>query len=264
MARSGLILRQPPLIYRAGRPGFDPSHPASNGIRFSGISVGKNFNNLLSVPPTGTASGTSSVVDGLIGLATKFSGSNHFVKFTGQSTANDQAATVGCIFRFNTLSGTPVLFANAATTATGYALQINSSGAAFFYNNASGTTGASSFDLAAGNAYFIGASFNSSVANFVLANLQNGQVFSSSSTGMSTANTAPDGNYLIGSDQFSNSSASSIAAIMVNSNLMSIPQLMQWAQDPWSFWYPNHFDLENVMAATAAVITDVLMAQAWM
>ena len=264
MARNGLTLRQSPLIYHGGRPGFDPVHPASNGIRFSGVASNKDFINLLATPPLGVATGSSLVVDGLIGQAAKFSGFGHWVKFSGQSTANDQAATVGCILRLNALSGTPTIFASAATTATGYALQINSSGAMTFYNNASGITGASSFSLIAGTAYFLGGSYNSGVANFVAVNLQNGQIQTSSTTGMSTANTAPDGAYLIGSDQFGNSSASSIAAIMVSSNLMSIQQLLQWAQDPWSFWYPNHFDLENILSAPVIIVPDVLMAQAWM
>src|SRR6202035_3096688 len=88
-----------PLIYPGGRlPGFDQSHPASQGAALSAVSVVGNFVSLLN-GGAGTLNGTPSFVLGPVGPSMRFGGggTTDGIKIPGAPTAAQSAWTIGTI-----------------------------------------------------------------------------------------------------------------------------------------------------------------------
>lgn len=252
---SGLILKRPNLLsYPGTAPGFDPSHVASKGIvRFSGVAVGSgNFNNILSGKGPSASSGFSGQVTNLGPSAFSNSSSNSLT-FSGQNTDSQRFGTVAAIATFSDSSSFRAVFApNSTDTASGFTL-FNNAGALMLRLGTVNAT--SAIPLVNNVPYFIAASADNVVGiiKYVALRLDTGQVFTDTQSGGAGASGAMDGSYLVGQWQGGGLGIiGNIAATMYANNFLSFPELIKWVQDPWSFWYPQKFDLLQAVGKAAS------------
>jgi hypothetical protein len=90
--------------------------------------------------------------------------------------------------------------------------------------------------------YFIvvSASSTAQVCNFLLLNLRTGTYQTASISTSAFSISLFDSRFALGTSShigFFNSPYG-ISAAMASDAFLSIPQMLAWAQDPWSFWYP--------------------------
>ncbi len=219
--------------YRA--PGFDPTHPASPGLFYSGIAVSGSFVNLLTGAPasiTGTVSAIMTPQGPGARCVTTLSG---LVAATPASVAAS-AITFGAIITLT------------ASIATGVFLQINGGSSSYLYQAsrvlfmaAGGSTFSSGVTLALNVPYFVAVSYNGSTARWVVANLNTGQITQATTSATHTIGT------LGGSTTFVSGGTSGAyfmdgqinAGMCALNNWLSAAQLLAWAADPWAFWYPD-------------------------
>lgn len=224
-------------------PGFNPQHIAGGAPRFSGISNGSNFISLLQGANRGTiGGGPVGLVDGIIGPATNYSAATDASSFSGQYTAAiDTSSTIGAIFVLNSVaSANQIIFSETSNgTVKTLALNISSGVAALNYNGV--TSFSSSISVVVDVPYFLVSSVqDGNIINFALTNLRTGQVRTSSIASSQTRSNAQTGTNSVGTRVASNLVMNGkLAAVMFNAVYLPLPALIQWANDPWSFWYPQ-------------------------
>lgn len=249
MSRALLLKRPSPLAFPIGNPGFDPSHIASGGKpMFSGVAAGSNFVDLFNGKKGNVNPTPSSVIDANIGpsLVTTAAG---FIDYSGIlpiESLPTLAVTQAAIFKIGTNASDGAIMNYGGTN--GVSLT-TSSGGVLDANWMGSTTLASTITLSLGVPYFaVASSLSATGTNFVVVNLTNGQT---NSHFTSTASTMlqPNSEVAIGqSIQTGVNFVGSIAAAMTSYGYLSIPQLLQWAQDPWAFWYPRTLDLSMMLS----------------
>lgn len=236
-ARPIILPKRRGLAFPAGwTAGFDPTHVAAGTCRFSGIANEANFVNLLSGTPGTFPGAPTPIIDGSIGPSITSSGGSVSINFSGQTTVNDSQYTFGAIFRAGSPGNTSFISNNNSANSANGTEFAAASGTQLLLQ--SGGNFATFATLVAPNAYFAAASLNSSKYNWVLLNLSNGKFQTGTGSGFST--TAPNGTYNMGGGtRGSHLSGDTLSAVMFSATFLSIPQLVLWAADPWSFWYPN-------------------------
>jgi len=218
-------------------PGFDPSHPAAQGISgvhgFSGVATGNGFANLIT-GKAGTYSlgANGSFINGIIGPALNWSvaAQPQYISFPG-TTINDTKVTLATIGLCT--GGGAVGVATDFNGGGGWVLTYGSLLAPNAGNSASGLT------LPTGVPFFLVASQLSAAAvNFVFVNLATGARQTSTVAGQTPL--APTATQLIGSDSTGTGTtmAGYISATMWAPVGLTLTQLVQWSQNPWGFWYP--------------------------
>lgn len=255
--------RRNPLVFPHGvAPGFDPTHPASNKIRLSAVSSGKNFYNVLTGKP-GTTTVSASVIDGSIGLSTRLPADfTQYVSFptTTAPAETPDAQTWGVIC---TLFSTPA--ANAFLLGSGTAISpgagnwfgITTTNLLFNYNWGDGGACSSPFTISLNVPYFLAASNNGTTINFVATNLLTGAVLSSSANvAAGTSFKVTDGGFQIALDVNHNSTSSKfdgiISEVMMNASYVPLASILKWADDPWSFWYPQRRSQSLTVGVTSS------------
>jgi hypothetical protein len=237
--------------------GFDPSHVAGKNVFVSALSVGSNFLSLLN-GARGTLVGTPTApaYDSLIGRATAFT-SAQATQFSSYTTT-PAAVTFGAIIRTGALAGFDPLL-STGSNAAGFAFYASRSGDVAIDCFAGGTVH-SGFGLVNNTAYFIVGSFDQTTTSwsFAVCNLLNGSIKSSKGSTNPTPTNTYNGLFNIGSFQ-GNQCQSTLAAAMHSTKFLSVNELLQWAEDPWSFWFPSsvsggidHGDL--IVGAAAGII----------
>jgi hypothetical protein len=225
-----------PLAYPAGRaPGFDPTHPASQKCRLSAIPSSANCvsllngfrGTLLNVPTAG--------IRGLIGPV--FIPSNTALTTFSIPTTVDTQITLAAIVQVASVGSTQNVLVGSHTSSA-YRLVFGTGGNLVLSVNGTFIT-ATGPTLAAGF-YFVAVSYISGIgpANFVWTNLATGQVTTSVVAG-TTATTASDGNCTVGAYWVAGQGSGPVAAASYSATYLSLPKLLAWAVDPWSFWYPR-------------------------
>lgn len=264
-ARAILPIRSNPLAYPGRAPRFDPSHFAAKGCRWSVVSTGASAVNLCkpSPHPTAQVSAPTSVIDGSLGRASKFTGVlNNGLTFTGGSNAGtDLVLTYACIYRPSNLSSNFTIVANSTTVNSGSLIGYNPTfpglGLAFLnsFPVVAGIT------LVAGVPYFIicsgsGVSGGTWNTNWLVLRFDTGQIITAVASGTGQAMVASNGNMVFGgapSPDGAQDATGNLAAAMYSGGpggfVMSIPQMLQWAQEPWAFWYPRTLDLASMLQA---------------
>lgn len=127
-----------------------------------------------------------------------------------------------------------------------------------------GTTGKFNFFLSGNNLttfvasvntpYFVAASgFSSGTLNWVIVNLASGQIVAESHACSAFPATSMGGQNIIGNNS-GQPMLGIVAAAMYSPAYMPLTQLLQWAADPWSFWYPND-DAFNSLVGVSSIIT---------
>ena len=227
------------LAYPAGvQPGFDPTHVAAKGMSkgngASGVAMGSGFVSVLWSSYTNTS--VSKAIFGGVGPAITYPGAA-ITNSTGQLSSSTAALTCGAIIQVPASYSSGSYYSILSTvdsTGTLFVLHSGVSNAPTLLLYSNGMT--SAFSLSVGTPYFVAASaLIGGSTNFVAVNLNNGSV--STSTTASAGSNFPTGNGAIGNYN-SNPFIGSISAIMWSPSYLSLSQLLQWASDPWSFWYP--------------------------
>lgn len=251
-----------PLVFPGRKASFDSSHPFAKGCFWSVVSLGASAINLCkpSPKPTAQVSAPTRVIDGALGIASKFTGvtSNSLV-FTGGSKAQvDLAFTYACFYRPATIASNTSIVSNSTTVNTGSLLSYNTGNACLILGSELVAPMLSGINLIVGVPYFIVASATGPSAststwthNWVVVRLDTGQI--TTATGTSSQSwAASNGNMLFGgasSGQGNLDADGNLAAAMYSNVFTSVPQMLQWAQDPWAFWYPRTLDLADMLSA---------------
>ncbi len=233
------------LAYPAGRvPGFDSTHPAAVGMSpghgFSGVAMSGAFPDLLK-PLRGSVTGTVTFgMDGAIGPTINMSDASNNYIYSGYSTIVDTRATFAAIVNTTSIvtSGTTKGIITTSSGNTGIYLSHKDSllRAGIFPAN---TSIDSTIALLANTPFFIAVSIDYSVgAYFLMRNLKIGSTKIEFVTGNLVPG-APNGSYDIGGNNNTFSFNGAIAAAMFAPQACGIGALLQWADDPWSFWYPQ-------------------------
>lgn len=229
------------LAFPAGvAPGFDPTHIAAPGIRFSGAAIpAGGFVSLLNGKPGANASSPTAAIDSGLGPATNYpAGTFAVTSFSGNPAVTDASLTMAAIVKFTAVNTAAFQYIiSGGAGGTGNALALNTTGALLFVRFGGSST-TSILSPIAGVPYFIVASNNGATGtNFVIARLDNGSVLTD--TKGSAANLASNGTYNIGESPSGDSPTRGlIAAAMISAQYISMQALQRFAADPWSFWYP--------------------------
>lgn len=253
MPRTSLLIKRG-LGYpgNAFSAGFNPNHIAARGISpgngFSGIALGANVVNLLS-GKSGVIGGAGSVTTKFVfGIPSSFCNNDINITFAGNSTANAPNVTFAWIgIPFDITGFNTVLSNNQASVGTQLLTNSNNT---FVLNNWAGTNFGAAVTFVANAPHFIAMSGNSATSVGVSVNLLTGRMNTNTGSG-ATPNTGLDGNYSCGDRAFSGASTSVYwSAGMFSSTFTPLASLLQWAADPWSFWYPStKFDFGRAAAA---------------
>ena len=246
------------LAYPGSSPGIDFSHIAMKGMQtaFSVVPNGANFFNYASAQAGTVANGTPTYsLYGSVGPNVYF-GTSQWITFANQSTAK-ATVNMACIATFTSTSGFRPFFCNSTDSSKGIDYCILSGITVAFRNGDNVTLVASP---ATNVPYFIATSSYHPAAgapisyslNAVVVNLLTGQVFTKVASNTSGGPTAANGSFVLGTDATPNAVGAYIAAAFLGTStgtsLLSIPELLQWAQDPWSFWYPQTVDFASSLA----------------
>lgn len=235
-----ILSRYPPLAYPAGRvPGFDPTHPAAEGCAFSGIAAsGGGFINVLNGNPGTQGGSPSAVIDGNIGRASLYSGSNDNSNFV-VPILSITSCSIAAILRIVSISGNNAFIIGNNSTTLVY---VASTGVVDIFGIGNSVTASSGIALSAGVPYFVAGSVvngSGNPASFVVVNLKTGQILTASATATATSLGSGSPLYIGNRNTLNRPPDASIAAAMISyNNYLPLPTLLQWAQRPWDFWYP--------------------------
>lgn len=259
MARSLLFKRPSPFIFPGGAPRFDLSHPMSKDITstngFSGVALGANFVDLQSGLPATIAGAPTTQLFGAIGPSIVYTGATDESQYTNRSTAVNNSNTFGLIFQLNSVNATDAaLFIQSingsAFLSTGIALSAGTSLAALV-NGAFVSLGSISFALNV--PYFLATSYNTTNYNTVLRRLDTGAIVTASGSGTFTPPASADGSYSIGNVSIFGPLQldGGISAAMFAPSFHTLPRMVEWSKDPWSFWYPRTLDLSMMLSGSS-------------
>ena len=241
------------LAYPTGSiAGFNPSHIAAANCHFSGVAQTGGFLDL-TAGLRGVAAGTpASLINGTLGPATTYTTTSDITSFANKPTTADQGYTFGCIFILTDVTANTRFLISNSNSGSGHSLAMTSGGGLNLALAANGVSTVNSGFIPTVNTpyFFAGSLWNlgatGRTANFVLTNLLTGQVKTAVGTqGTIVSATAPTpGTYTIGNRNgqalLGSISAAMGASVANIGEQLPMSALVQWAHDPWSFWYPNN------------------------
>lgn len=236
------LIRRRGLIYPGGfRPGYDPTHIAAANTQFSAISQNGSFVNLVpgfgSLLPS-TINGTVGyIIDGGIGPA-KTPGTNNSYIFTSAAVTYSDNIVMAAIIR-TSASDNSGIFTNTGTNVSAAQLAVFGGSQLYLSPNSGGDIG-SGISLSANTPYFVvGTKTNLGTFNFLALNLNTGKI-TTSTVAFSLSGVTGQSGYTIGYEyEYGDFFQGRIAAVMHANNFLTMSELLTWAADPWSFWYPT-------------------------
>jgi hypothetical protein len=232
------LIRSNLKFFPGTKAGFDPSHPASQGLIIATVPIGGNHRNI-ATGTVGTLTGTPAAqIIGNVGPAVACSGTNR-AAFTITGSAVTPSTLAAIFFWSGTNAATQDICGSAASSGgNGVDLSMNASGVPamrFFATQVATTLPA----LVANHSYFMVMSGVSGTGySCAYTNLDTGQIFSQF---VSSANTyIGNGTYSVGNvGDGSRPLNGSVGPSMYSGIYLSTAQAQAWAADPWSFWYSN-------------------------
>lgn len=250
-----LRIRPNKLLFPGTLPALNRAHPAANGCILAIVPNGFNFFNLVN-SAQGTVnnlgSGLSYKIFPNFGPTILYtSGTNDVITFSGAYNGSGGLTIAGITAIQGNPGTTSYLLNDSATGTNGVGTQISGSGNVLDGIIAGSGTSLNAIPLSYTNVpYFIAVSYGSSIANVVLRRLDTGaiQFQNGFSTGLTPS--VGDGTLYIGSRGAARMWDGEIAAISYSNTFLSTAQLLQWADDPWSLWYPNGFDTGQALHGT--------------
>ena len=253
--------RSSALAYPAGvAPGFDPTHPAMGNFVYPPFSAVARSNGFQSILDGKYGVDTGSVPisnDNVLGVTAKYSSTGTNTTLFANSNAGPlpalSAMTFAAIFKVIGTTGASQVLLTNQTGGGGTCLA--TFGASITYPRLV-RLGIDSVDFTTitdlvGVPCFIAASTNgifNAVGNTawcVLRRLDTGAVFVGTFGTNTQGNQYANNGFYVGSSQGSGATRSAnafISSVMFSQNSLSLAQLLQWADAPWSFWYPNAND----------------------
>lgn len=229
------IYRPSPLAYPGSRPGFDPSHPAAQGIvknrGFSLVSSGANFISLLSGQPLTVTGSLTSTPLAIGPTTTNNATSGDYATLSGQSTTSMPNQTLATVIQFSAASQTYAGVFGFSNYAFGTASGNSHFGAYFTGGLDTGISAADNIPYFYALSIEGGASYNA-----VVVNLSNGKVSQASATTTLTPGVNASPTILKASTIYIDAY---VACMMQAPTFLSMQQLLAWAADPWAFWYPR-------------------------
>ncbi len=268
------------LAFPVGRaPGVDLGHIAFNGVGNSNslkhlvLSAVANpaaagflrLNNTYGTDPNlGTQSGSATAgVDKAIGSfwnSATSGGAQKYQWAMSASTIGNVAlpATLAVICRPTSTATSLALSIGASSGIAVAGLVINTTGTCVDFNFGNQNNNFTSLVVTANQPYLMIVSVVAAlgVMNGLLLNLATGKVLTQTlASSAGGGNCFAGGNINIGNWVLSNtlSFPGSIAAAMIIPKFMSINDMLVWAQDPWSFWYPTVLAPSLYVGATVNV-----------
>lgn len=230
--------RRNPLVYPAGRnPGFDPTHPAAASIKCGGsfVPAGGNLVNLLNGASciASTTLPTQAVL-GPIGPCLNFNANVGCQPVGPNISITPSSWTIAAICQL--ISYTTGNHMVASQTGLGRSLKAASGAGGWEWNNSG--SGLLGITPVINVPLFIAASGgNSGTVNMVQLNLKTGII----TKGTASASSYSSGQMFIGNISLTGGDQllGYIAAVMFSESLVLLQELLAWAADPWSFWYPR-------------------------
>ena len=240
------------LVYPGTLPGINPAHPAAQGLvsrsGFSIVPVGGQWIELNSAKPFTVVFGSpTGKFDGLIGPGRNYGANDGDLSpiSLNQLSITPNAITSAFIIRVISVGGAYAGFISLPNGSGNWLPTVLPSNNFGCYMNGNLD---STIPAVAGTPYFVAISaYTSLKINFVVKNLATGAVRSNSISSNATSSVA--GAYYIGNNNGSQGALSLVAAAMTSYTYLSVAQLLAWADDPWSFWYPRNLDLSFLLRA---------------
>jgi hypothetical protein len=233
-----------PLTYPAGRlSGFDPTHVlAGVKTRFSFVatSSGGAVDLVNGAKPGIVVGGPSALIDGALGPAIKFAASTDAFTWSSRPATTETIYTVAAIVRPSTVSGTAFYACNSSGSGTGIGPGLFTSGVTAFALTLGGDTSVTTGIVpTVGLPYFFAISFHQGTTtwNAAVRNLATGQIQTATGTQASVASPS-NGTYVFGNRDTLVGIGNNSAAMFSVGRFNLLPELIQAASDPWSFWYP--------------------------
>lgn len=244
-------------------PGFNQAHLASNGMLgagngFSGVAVNGNMINLLS-GLVGTVRGAPIRANlGMIGECVGFgitspSTATDCLTYSGQQQSQTPNFTIAAIVQAKTgATGTTnnndaIFTTSGSSQEYGFYYSFGATQGLFIGKYGGGVT--SGGNQAPNNipAFVLVSNLGATSTNFFAMRLDTGVWMFYNTSGCNQQSGNTDGTYAVGNGGFVDGSGSDkqsicgyIASAMFNPSLyLTQSQILSWAQDPWSFWYPG-------------------------
>jgi hypothetical protein len=185
----------------------------------------------------GTAnSSPTSTTNGWVGNCLVTNGASPSVTFSGMTASSTSNGSCAIIVYVTTSAGLQSAFATS-TVNSGWFFGGNNSSKLSIYNGSVST--ASTISISANTPYFLAYSaLNGTATNFLALNLSNG-VLQTQVAASPGAATAGNGTYIVGNDTFNDVCTADIHAVAYFDSYIPMSTLIQWATDPWAFWYPR-------------------------
>jgi hypothetical protein len=255
--RNRLLIQRSSLLFPAGRTLMvNTNHPAYSGIRMAcatvstpGINTGA-ANAPFNLLGTGTFTAQTSLATRAngqfpgVGPAYAGFGGNSGYSLAGQTVETLTSVTYGFIALFCAgRSPSPDVFVcnNSSVSAGTGGFYASIAGAStkpqivVFSMGGTGTSRVSTLVIPIDRSVFIAGSVDGSTSNFVCTDLTDGQITSSSTTGLTFA--VNDGTVSYGGVGGNHLNLSYQGAGMFSAADLTMDQLLTWARNPWSFWY---------------------------
>ena len=248
-----------PLTYPNGaKPQIDYANPAATNLRFVSA-MGTTGPIVLyslrdhQLPPTIVGTNTAFLVDSRLGptVAPPGNGTTVGLGWNVVPFPLDTSITTAAFVEMSSVTGASltVTFSNGGVSGTGYALVWNVGNNNKFGVYGGGVTNAVNSPAIVVNVpYFIAASNGPGGQSIVTVRLDTGQIFSSTSTTSGAGNVTPacqgtTGCYYYASDTGAVNGRMRVGPVMFSGTYLTLQQLLQWAQNPWSFWFANRFNI---------------------
>lgn len=223
-------------------PGFNPNHISigtTGLVRLSCVCMGNA--NMVSIMSgqIGTLTGTPTfAMHKTIGPSLVTSSGGASAAFSPGPSTTDTNYTIACIFYITSQGSFNILCLNNNGPSPDFF--VDSTSPFNLRLQASGNT-LSSIPVSLNTPYFCAVSNSgSTTANFLLLNLATGAVQTQSTTGAGTSSTFNSTIIVAGVSSFGQQLNGGMAACAYIANsFLSLPQLLEWAADPWAFWYPD-------------------------
>lgn len=232
-------------------PGVDPSHPASANLRFSGIPIPTGgYINLMTGAP-GTVAGTPTAgIDKDVGPYTGGNSNASGWTFSGNPAVTESPITMAAIVSQVNGGGNLVeLFRHSTgAAAIGFGMQ---NGTGLYYDDSGfGARTVVSNALNTTDPWFVGISGTLGGTIYgVIMNMKTGQMFTGSTAAGGAG--ASNGTYSVGTGG-SAFGTRLLGPTMYSAVAMNLDRLMAWAQNPWSFWYPDSLLEAELVGASVA------------
>lgn len=192
--------------------------------------------------------GTSSfVLDPIIGPTIQFSRTVGFLNSYAMNftTTAPTSQTFGMIFTLNTAVGATqncgLCYDSAApdSNSQGFAIGQSANGIVWERNSFTSSSTSAMGAPVVNTQYFVAGSVNANTQNYIMLNLSNGRYTTATISGAITFAAGSASWSMGGLSANSVSSGCNIACGYLADNVyLSASMLLEWAKDPWAFWYP--------------------------